>query len=369
MKAILNKPILNVLILLILVCIIFNKEVRANEWKDRGVHLSEREFSYVAYGVQRSTKINNLQKTCWLGEIYFQYYIFYHVLDLNAWGQGLSHMATSLNDLHAGGSHEKSTFSFYYKTEDPEDFLKKAEIKFKELGYNQGIVYSLNFDLRTEAQKLSQVYLNIIRMILGKIQEGTTKLGREDPRLLQEIVLLKELSLWKAYRNENAIIEIIKLNFINPNKNFEGPGSFVLLKREKLMNSIIESCSPSLRPYIFYKLADNYNKYYENYPNLRFKIIDSQEYISKVSNTELKENWMRRDQFEIRKKAQKYQMIRMVQKKLLELGYYQGKIDGIEGKKTKGVLSRYQMDKGLKKTARIDEMTLKSLGLYKELSK
>lgn len=78
---------------------------------------------------------------------------------------------------------------------------------------------------------------------------------------------------------------------------------------------------------------------------------------------------MRRDQFEIRKKAQEYQMISIVQKKLIELGYFQGKIDGIEGKKTKGALSRYQTDNGLEKTMKIDEMTLKSLGLYNELNK
>ena len=52
-----------------------------------------------------------------------------------------------------------------------------------------------------------------------------------------------------------------------------------------------------------------------------------------------------------------------VQKKLKEIGYDPGTIDGIFGKKTATAVAEFQRDKDIPPTGKIDEATLKALGL------
>ena len=52
-----------------------------------------------------------------------------------------------------------------------------------------------------------------------------------------------------------------------------------------------------------------------------------------------------------------------VQAELQEMGYYQGKVDGLLGPLTRQALTAYQADQGLMATAVIDEPTLESLGM------
>ena len=52
-----------------------------------------------------------------------------------------------------------------------------------------------------------------------------------------------------------------------------------------------------------------------------------------------------------------------VQKKLKEIGYEPGSIDGIFGKKTATAVAEFQRDKDIPPTGKIDEATLKALGL------
>ena len=51
-----------------------------------------------------------------------------------------------------------------------------------------------------------------------------------------------------------------------------------------------------------------------------------------------------------------------VQRQLSKKGYYKGSIDGQFGPASRGALSRFQHDHGLKETGRIDEPTLDALG-------
>lgn len=55
-------------------------------------------------------------------------------------------------------------------------------------------------------------------------------------------------------------------------------------------------------------------------------------------------------------------MTRAVQSELKERGYYRGTVDGQFGAGTAGALRRFQEEKGLKVTGRLDERTLKALG-------
>ena len=51
-----------------------------------------------------------------------------------------------------------------------------------------------------------------------------------------------------------------------------------------------------------------------------------------------------------------------VQRQLTKRGYYKGKADGQFGATTRSALSRFQRDKGIKQSGRIDEDTLEALG-------
>jgi curli biogenesis system outer membrane secretion channel CsgG len=62
-------------------------------------------------------------------------------------------------------------------------------------------------------------------------------------------------------------------------------------------------------------------------------------------------------------KQYNFTTIVQVQKKLTELGYNPGPVDGIAGPKTKAALKKYQKDKGLAETGEINEATLASLGI------
>ena len=56
-------------------------------------------------------------------------------------------------------------------------------------------------------------------------------------------------------------------------------------------------------------------------------------------------------------------IIYKVQKKLKEIGYDPGPADGVYGKKTATAIAEFQRDKDIPPTGKIDEATLKALGL------
>ena len=57
------------------------------------------------------------------------------------------------------------------------------------------------------------------------------------------------------------------------------------------------------------------------------------------------------------------QVIANVQASLQQQGYYQGDVDGLLGRQTRGALAAYQRDHGLYETSAIDQPTLESLGM------
>jgi peptidoglycan hydrolase-like protein with peptidoglycan-binding domain len=61
--------------------------------------------------------------------------------------------------------------------------------------------------------------------------------------------------------------------------------------------------------------------------------------------------------------GQRAGMVRQAQNELHQQGLYDGPIDGIVGPKTKSGLNTYQQRHGLQQTARLDEETLRSMGL------
>ncbi|MCS6804783.1 MAG: peptidoglycan-binding domain-containing protein [Acidobacteriota bacterium] len=57
------------------------------------------------------------------------------------------------------------------------------------------------------------------------------------------------------------------------------------------------------------------------------------------------------------------QTVRQVQQALKDRGYYDGAVDGIMGVRTRRAIQAFQQEKGLSATGRIDEQTLKKLGI------
>jgi peptidoglycan hydrolase-like protein with peptidoglycan-binding domain len=57
------------------------------------------------------------------------------------------------------------------------------------------------------------------------------------------------------------------------------------------------------------------------------------------------------------------QMVKDVQQALKNQGYYDGSVDGIVGVRTRRGIQAYQQEKGLPATGRIDEDTVKKLGI------
>lgn len=57
------------------------------------------------------------------------------------------------------------------------------------------------------------------------------------------------------------------------------------------------------------------------------------------------------------------QSVRQVQQALKDQGYYDGAVDGIMGVRTRRAIQAYQQEKRLPPTGRIDEQTLKALGI------
>jgi len=57
------------------------------------------------------------------------------------------------------------------------------------------------------------------------------------------------------------------------------------------------------------------------------------------------------------------ELIRSVQKKLADLGYYKGRVDGSAGSMTHAAIRRYQIAEELKVTGEINRQTLEKMGL------
>src|SRR5579884_2163768 len=55
--------------------------------------------------------------------------------------------------------------------------------------------------------------------------------------------------------------------------------------------------------------------------------------------------------------------LRNAQQELANEGYYKGNVDGVDGPATRSAIRRYQQDKNLKVTGRLDRATKKDLGL------
>ena len=58
-----------------------------------------------------------------------------------------------------------------------------------------------------------------------------------------------------------------------------------------------------------------------------------------------------------------YNLIKAVQRKLIDKGYDPGHVDGINGPRTQKALKAYQLDHGLSPDGILGQKTLKSLGL------